>query len=401
MPRTNTATSYGSVAKALHWTTAGLILAVIPLGIIAHDMAVAPDTLALKATLFSAHKTVGIAIFTVALIRILWALSQSKPAPLHPHRTLEQMLAETVHWLLYGSLVLVPLTGWIHHAATAGYAPIWWPFGQSLPFVPVESRVAAIFAGLHMIFERVMVISIGLHILGALKHHFVDKDDTLRRMLPGRIVTAATPGPRHRAAPVAGAVAIWALAIGAGTGLGVFNQTSQATQVAELAQVETGWQVQSGSLGITVTQFGSAVSGSFGQWTAAIDFAETPGPDGSNGTVVVQIAIGSLTLGSVTDQALGADFFNAEGFPTAQFTADIVAGDAPGSYVAEGVLTVKDSTAPVRLPFTLTVNEDVATMSGTATVARLDYGIGTGYSDGGTVGLDVTVDVALDATRAE
>ena len=149
MPATNTTARYGSVAKTFHWLTALGILAVIPLGIIANDLPYdTAEQLADKAWLFSLHKTVGVTLFFVALARILWALSQPKPAPLHPDRGVETLLAEIVHWLLYGSLVLVPLSGWVHHAATEGFAPIWWPFGQNLPLVPESLTLSETAAGL-------------------------------------------------------------------------------------------------------------------------------------------------------------------------------------------------------------------------------------------------------------
>ncbi|MEM9581134.1 MAG: cytochrome b/b6 domain-containing protein, partial [Pseudomonadota bacterium] len=167
MSAQNTATSYGSVAKSFHWIVALGIVTLIPLGIIANGMAFdTSEALARKAWLFSLHKTIGVTIFFVALARIAWAISQPKPAPLNPERKLEHFMAELVHWLLYGSLVLVPLTGWIHHASTAGFAPIWWPFGQNLAFVPKNETLAATTAGLHIVFERVLAASVILHIAG-------------------------------------------------------------------------------------------------------------------------------------------------------------------------------------------------------------------------------------------
>lgn len=84
-------------------------------------------------------------MFLVALARIGYALTQSKPAGLHPDLKLETLLAEVVHWLLYISLVVVPLSGWIHHSAAAIAAPIWIPFAQSLPFVPTDPTVFRLF----------------------------------------------------------------------------------------------------------------------------------------------------------------------------------------------------------------------------------------------------------------
>ena len=182
MPLSNTSQHYGSVAKTFHWLTALLILTLIPLGIFANDLPYdTSDELTRKAWYFSLHKTLGVTVFFVALARILWAISQPKPALLHAERKLESLAAQAVHWLLYGSLLVVPLSGWVHHAATSGFAPIWWPFGQNLPLVPKSEALAGLTAGLHIVFERVLVVSLLLHAAGALKHQFIDKDATLRR----------------------------------------------------------------------------------------------------------------------------------------------------------------------------------------------------------------------------
>ena len=152
------AVSYGTVTKTFHWLTALLILTVIPLGVIANELPYETnEELALKAWLFSLHKTLGVALFFAALVRIFWALSQPKPALLNSEKPVEGFLAGLVHWMLYASLVGVPLSGWIGHAATTGFAPIWWPFGQSLPFVPKDEAVAHVFSWLHFVLLLALV----------------------------------------------------------------------------------------------------------------------------------------------------------------------------------------------------------------------------------------------------
>ncbi|SNR42235.1 cytochrome b/b6 domain-containing protein [Puniceibacterium sediminis] len=397
MPLTSTATRYGGVTKTLHWLTALGILCAIPLGIIANDAPYATgEQLAQKAWLFSMHKTLGVTIFFVAILRILWALNQPKPAPLHPERRLESWLAETVHWLLYGSLVLVPLTGWLHHAATSGFAPIWWPFGQSLPYVPKSEGLADVTAALHIVFERVLLISVVLHVVGALKHHFIDRDSTLRRMLPG---TTEAGDPRHGhgfLVPLVSAVAFWTVALGVGAGLGVFKHDGNAAPVAALDQVESDWTVQEGSLSIAVMQLGSQVTGSFDNWTANITFDERADP-GKVGNVTVTVAIGSLTLGSVTSQALGADFLAVDQFATAIFAAEII--KVAEGYEAQGTMTLRGTEVPVTLPFELTLDRNTARMQGRTTLDRRNYGIGESMKDDGQLGYTVDVIVDLTATR--
>ncbi|MEM1006256.1 MAG: cytochrome b, partial [Pseudomonadota bacterium] len=288
MSSTNTFSSYGSVAKTFHWLTALLIFTALPLGWIANDLAYAiydPNIasteadIATAARLFSLHKTVGVAVFFVALARILWAITQTKPGLLNADNKPEAFAAETVHWLLYASLVLVPLSGWVHHAAAEGFAPILWPFGQNLPFVPKSPELAEWTASLHWLFIWVLAGSLVLHVMGALKHHVVDKDSTLRRMLPGQSNAPRPPQQHHSALPVVAALMVWIAVLAGGLGLGVFSSHSAAgTDAAELADVQSDWQVQDGTLALTITQLGSPVTGSFADWTAAITFDDIAEP---------------------------------------------------------------------------------------------------------------------------
>jgi len=315
-------TSYKSVTKLFHWLTALLILAIIPLGMIANDLPFETDTeLARKAWVFSIHKTLGVAVFFVALLRILWAVTQAKPGPLHPNRKAETFLAEVIHWVLYISLVAVPLTGWIEHAATSGFAPIWWPFGQSLFFVPQSDAVAGVFAGLHWMFGKLMIASILLHIAGALKHQFVDRDATLRRMWFGRAnAPVVAPHVTHFGPRVAALATFIAVGFAA-FAFGFLDRHETTIAATALDEVASEWVVQDGEIAITVAQFGSDVSGSFADWTSEISF--DPAPADIMGDVTTVISIGSLTLGSVTSEAMGADYFDAETFPTATFTAQM------------------------------------------------------------------------------
>lgn len=398
MPIANTETRYGIVTKCFHWSIALMIFTVIPLGILADRAPYATaDQLDTKALLFSLHKTLGLAIFLTALARILWALTQQKPKLLNGEKSLEALAAEAAHWLLYGSLVLVPLTGWITHAASEGLAPIWWPFGQSLPFVPKSAELAERFAALHMVFERVMVITLLAHILGALKHHVVDRDATLRRMWFGTTEATGSEPRFPRLLPPLVAVGVWAAGLAVGAGLGVFAH-DDAPEAAALQQVASDWQVQDGTLDIVVTQFGSEVGGQFADWTAAIQFDETA-PEGPAGSVQVTIATGSLTLGSVTDQALGPDFFDAGVFPRAVFDAQIVR--TATAYEAQGTVTIKDTSVPVTLPFDLTLQDGTATVAGELVLDRRAFGIGDSMTDEGQLKFDVAVKVALTAQRAQ
>lgn len=381
----NTPRSYGAVARAFHWATALVILGNIGLGLLAHRLPM--DQLALKFTLFSLHKTLGVAAFALGAARILWALSQPRPVPLHPERRAETTLAEAVHWVLYASLMLVPLTGWIEHAATEGYAPILWPLGQGLPMVPKSPELALTMAALHKTLAWVLMGAVALHVAGALKHALIDRDHVLSRMLTGRAAGRVAPGGGH-ALPALVAVAV----LGAGAGWAL-NVPQPQAPVASLEAQASEWQVLDGDLAFSVRQMGAPVRGGFSDWTASISFD----PDSGTGVVSVSINLQSATLGTVTDQLRGPDFLDAEATPVAIFDAAI-RPEGEG-YIAEGSLSLRGDSMPVTLPFDLQIADGIARMQGATVLDRRDWGMGAAYPDDATVGFDVALEVSLTATR--
>lgn len=412
MTARNTRSGYGWVARFFHWTIAALILAAIGLGLYAESLPAASDSdIARLFEVFSIHKTIGITVLVLAVLRILWALSQPRPAPLHPQRQVETLLAETAHWALYGGMIVMPLSGWLRHSTAPGeFARILWPFGQRLPGLPVDQAVSAAFSAIHKTSWIVLAVLIALHVIGALKHAIIDRDATLTRMA-GKATDLPTPpaGPHPPAfvAPLL-ALAIWAgaifLAVGATPEAQVTAAPAAATEPATETVTVTApsavttassdiWQVQQGTLTISVNQGGSPVSGDFAEWDAQITYD----PDSRSGQVNVSIPLASLTLGSITSSALGPDFMKAADHPISTIKADIAAEGE--TLIATGTMTLAGAEAPITLPFDLTIEGDTATMTGQTILDRRDFGIGAGYADESTVGFNVTVDVALTAKR--
>ncbi|MDM7458183.1 MAG: cytochrome b/b6 domain-containing protein [Paracoccus sp. (in: a-proteobacteria)] len=385
--RRNSPTGYGSVARIFHWLTAGLILANIAIGLVATRIPL--EQTALKFGTFSIHKTLGIAAFAVALARTGWAMTQTRPAPMHPERRVETALAETVHWLLYGAMVLVPLTGWIQHAASEGYARILWPFGQGLPLIPRSPELAGAMGALHHIFVLVLMGAIALHVAGALKHALIDRDGVLARMLTG--YQAGGRVTRRHVFPVLLALAI----LGTGAGWALTSAPRDPGLAPRLEQVASDWQVVDGDLTFDIRQMGTTVTGGFSDWTAQIDY------DRESGTGVVRVVINmdSVTIGTVTQQAKGADFFDVPSYPEAVFTAQIARQSDDGNHIADGTLTLRGQTAPLALPFTLDITDGLARMEGALVMDRRVWNIGAGYDDDSTVGFEVALRVNLTARR--
>jgi cytochrome b561 len=171
---------YSRVAIVLHWMIAVLVLSTIPLGL----FGASSESLAAQSAT-NIHKSVGIMILVLTLFRVSWRLSHKPPALPESMSPTLRRIAKTTHVLFYFLLLILPLSGWWMSSAV----PERHAFGFGLfdvPFLPVPRGWAS--AGpahfVHTILAFVMIGLAVLHILAAMKHHFINKDDILTRMLP-------------------------------------------------------------------------------------------------------------------------------------------------------------------------------------------------------------------------
>ena len=396
MPISNTSNQFGSVSKILHWLTVILIFVTIPLAWYAAQLPNdSSEQVAKKLFAFSLHKTFGITALGVAIFRILWAVTQTAPNLVGRPKHFEISLAAIVHWLLYFSIISVPLTGWIHHAASTGYAPILWPFSQNLIFVPKDPWTSELFAGFHHVTKFILLAAVGLHIAGALKHHYINKDATLLRMLPRNPSNFPTSQRPKWIKSFSIAVAVWLASLGVGGFFGAYpTQFSHEPETAQTGK-NSDWTVTKGDLRISVTQGGSQILGEFADWTSTISF-DPDATEGVVGAVKVEIATSSLTLGTITEQAISDLFLDSKKFPTAHFQADIIRNEA--GYRAIGSLTVRDTPIDISLPLTLLINQNVTDASGKIIVQRLDFGVGPTFQGESFVGHAVEINFSLTAT---
>jgi len=398
----NTRQTYGLIAQILHWLTAGLILTLLMLGLYMHEFPIdTPQQIDDKIWLYSLHKTLGILALLTAIIRIVWALLQPQPHALNGDRKFESLLASTIHWVLYGSIILMPVTGWLHHASLEGFAPIWWPFSQDLPFVPKSEPLAEVFATAHMLTAFLLMGALFLHVAGALKHAVIDRDQTLNRMLPWKTIEISDSVNTEAKSNTVS----WLLAGGvfAFLLLGIFASQMKSEVVLEQHEQtvnvpENSWIVdhEKSSLDIEVIQNKNPVKGNFSRWQADIIF-DLDAVDEAR--VEVRIETASLTLGGVTKDALSGNFLNALEYPQAVFISDRFSKVSEGKYQAEGELTLAGITMPLTLPFDLKIKDDRAFMESTVELQRLDYDLGRkGYTTDGIIGFAVKIIVRLEAT---
>jgi cytochrome b561 len=212
MPRPAPRNGYDAPTRALHWVMAVGIAAALALGLVMVRQPAATEAeVATVFRLYSLHKTLGMALLGLALLRLAWRLFHAAPGPLHPERRLEAFLARLVHATLWGAMVLLPVTGWLHHAAAPGFAPILWPLGQSLPGVPADERLALVFRTTHAFSGWLLLGALALHVAGTLRHALLDRDATLARMLTGKGPQTPPPRPARHIALVA--LALWSVAL--------------------------------------------------------------------------------------------------------------------------------------------------------------------------------------------
>lgn len=175
----NTTDRYGAVAIGLHWVVAILVIVLLVVGLVMTGMKPGPDMLRIYAT----HKSIGITVLALAVLRLTWKLANPHPAALPTHRQWEKLLAKAVHIFLYFAIVAMPLSGWIMSSAKGFPVSVFGWF--TLPdLVPPDKDLTKAASQFHEMLAYSLIVAIVLHFSGALKHHLIDKDGTLRRMLP-------------------------------------------------------------------------------------------------------------------------------------------------------------------------------------------------------------------------
>ena len=172
---------YAGVQIALHWIIALIIIGMIPVGKVMTGL----DPSNLTNLLYELHKSFGLIVFGLILVRIAARLILGAP-PLEPTMPRWQIIAARVsHGALYILMVLVPLTGWAATSACCAPVNLFWTIPLTLPIGGGFETARPIFQ-LHNIFTMAMIALVLIHAVAALYHHYAMKDDTLRKMMPGK-----------------------------------------------------------------------------------------------------------------------------------------------------------------------------------------------------------------------
>jgi cytochrome b561 len=178
----NTAQGWGWPAKLLHWVVAVLVVGMIALGVVMVDVV---QNLDLQYRLFQLHKSVGLTVLALMLLRIGWRLANPTPAEPGTMRPWEVTAARLTHWAFYALLVAMPVTGFLTAASSPlgiptvlfGVVPVPHPIGPDKEFSETLAFV-------HENLARVLLALLAVHVGAALRHHLLLRDEVLTRMLP-------------------------------------------------------------------------------------------------------------------------------------------------------------------------------------------------------------------------
>jgi cytochrome b561 len=169
--------AYTRTAVALHWFVALLITAGFTLGNYMTELHMSPR----KLRLYSYHKWIGITVLGLVLIRLVWRLTH-QPPPDEPMPRWQRIAAHLTHWLLYLLMIVTPIVGWLYSSAS-GYPVVYLKLWQLPDLVSKNADLAKVLVKVHGSLAWTLFAVVVLHVAAAFKHHFFDRDSTLKRML--------------------------------------------------------------------------------------------------------------------------------------------------------------------------------------------------------------------------
>lgn len=169
---------YTGTAIVLHWLAGFLIVGGFALGLWMTGLEISPA----KLTWYSYHKWIGITVFLIALARLAWRRAHPPPMPVAMPEWQRKAAAAT-HVALYALMLAIPLSGWIYSSAT-GVSVAYFGLVPLPDLVPKDKTLAAILKGIHVTLNYSLLALVIVHVGAALKHHLVDRDGVLARMLP-------------------------------------------------------------------------------------------------------------------------------------------------------------------------------------------------------------------------
>ena len=170
---------YSRTAISLHWLMAVGIIGTFALGIYMHDLPLSPT----KLQLYSWHKWAGVTLFMLLILRLAWRIAHPAPPLPQTMPSAVRVAAHAAHWVLYALMIMIPLSGWLMSSAK-GFQTVWFGVLPLPDLVAKDKALGDLLQEVHQVLNFTLLFLVIAHAFAALKHHFVDRDDVLTRMLP-------------------------------------------------------------------------------------------------------------------------------------------------------------------------------------------------------------------------
>lgn len=395
-----TAARYARSAIALHWAIAILLL--FQLGLGWHMTSMGRGAAMFAA--FQFHKSIGILVLALTLLRIAVRIVAPRPRPVRTG-LFTGLLAKLVHFGLYAFMLGAPLTGWavVSTAKIAVPTRLFW--SVPWPHLPIGRAWNALAASGHEMLAWIGVGLFLLHLAGAIRHHLGGAhENVIGRMIPavsrgaaaGRAIPVAlglagflalcflapwllyVAGPVSSAGtmPVASAAKAMAVPSAVPASPAAENAVEEEAAPDEPA-VPVRWTVlDGGTLGFTAAMNGSPINGHFAKWSADILFDPEALADSR---ITVRVPLLTADTGDADRDAMlkGPSFFGAAG-EAANFSSTSISHVRDDRYRAAGTMRMNGMSHPVTLNFTLRIVGDRAKVAGAARLDRTSFAIGSG-----------------------
>ncbi len=395
---------YTAVAIVLHWAIAAAIVGNILLGWWMRQAIDVADTQARAIAAFQLHKSLGLTILALSLVRLIWRWLHAPPPLPAAMPAWEKLAARMTHWAFYALMIGIPLSGWLYVSTQwRGNGPLNVPtlwFGLlEVPHLfglnEVTRELRQSYAGLALETHELLAWSMGalliLHIAAALKHHFLNRDEVLAHMLPGRRVAALGCGAILIVAALLAATLVRTPGVPATGSAGEITSTPASNWRVDPARSEVAF---------AGLHAGLPFRGRFTRWHADIRFDPAAPTQAQIGGV---FDTASATDGvPLHDESLPlTEWFDVETYPQATFRSTQVTPRDAGGYDIAAVLTIKDHelTPP---PLTLSIEGDIARIGGRFEVDRAEADLGMESDpEAQYVSRKITVEVRIEARRKQ
>lgn len=430
---------YTGIAIALHWAIALVIVLQVFGGMALETFAAGDIELAKLA--YNMHKTFGLLVLFLSLARLAWRLlNPPPPEPVMPGW--QVMVSRVTHWMFYGLMIGVPLSGWLMVSVATPDLPtllfnvpgLAWPHlpGLAAP----GSALADVLHEAHEVLAFATMGLLGLHVGAALKHQFVDKDNLLARMVPGVFGPTQAQAPSRRSGVIAvgvfGVPLLLGLVVSGFSGLDVSSTSGSGnesgardggTVLSQAGPVgEDAWLVDSeaSDLRFTVNYSGRELVGTIPDWTAAIRFDASALDAGAARVVVdaASIATGDgyfdgrmasndgLYVSEHPQIVVNLSRFRAFSAEDARLDGGLeeAGPDEAGdwAYVADADIVLAGKTFVLPFLFDVAIDGDVALMTGALRMDRFAVDLGVINDPSGMyLGDEIVVTAQVRATRAD